>query len=49
MKETQEEREATLAYNNPWVLNYAHQQNKKNNNKKPNHKNKQTKSPTKTG
>lgn len=29
MKETQEEREATLAYNNPWVLNYAHQQNKK--------------------
>jgi len=38
MKETQEEREATLAYNNPWVLNYVHQHNKKI----KHHKNKQT-------
>lgn len=29
-KETQEERESTLAYNNPWVLNYAHQPNETN-------------------
>lgn len=28
MKETEEEGEATLAHNNPWVLNYAHQHNK---------------------
>lgn len=29
-KETQEERESTLVYNNPWVLNYAHQHNETN-------------------
>lgn len=41
MKETQEERGPTLAYNNPWVLNYAHQHNinktpQRQTNKKPN-------------
>lgn len=49
MKETEEEREATLAYNNPWLLNYARKHNKKTQTKTAQKQTNKQKSPTQTG